>query len=146
MVNLLIQLLAAPAGVGGGFVILMVVTGLTGLVGLVGEFAKFIFYEQLARRIPNDALADRARFLKWAYTTTLGIALVGGFIGGLVALTTQTPGPGMGAGVGVFACGAMIIGLAFIVFGIMTVFLLVRLRRAIAEQAVLARESWMAVA
>ena len=112
------------------------------LVGLVGEFAKFIYYERLARRIPDDMLAKRTRFLKWALTITLGVL---GIIGGIVALATAL-GLGSAALPAVGALGCLLIPalIALIVFGIMTLVLLVRLRRAIVEQARVARSTWAA--
>lgn len=109
-----------------------------GLVSLAGEFAKFVYYEKLAHRVPNRELADRARFLRWAYVITLGIVLV---IGGLVMIFASG---GMTRG-GVLAPLALLLipaAIALLVFGIMTIILLVRLRRAIRAQAEAARRTW----
>ena len=113
------------------------------LVGLVGEFAKFIYYERLARRIPDEMLAKRARFLKWALTITLGIF---GIIGGIMVLARGLA-PGSAAAlpaVGALGCLVFPALIALVVFSIMTVTLLVRLRRAISEQARVARSTWAA--
>ena len=122
---------------------------LAGLVGLIGEFAKFIYYERLARRIPDEKLAGRARFLKWAFTITLGVAVMAAGI--LLVVGLVAPGGGGPAGGGPaaafaagFACLLAPAAVALLVFGIMTLFLLLRLRKAIAEQARLARTTWAA--
>lgn len=51
---------------------------LLGLIGVVGEFAKFLFIEKLANRIPDPKLAAFARFLRWAYCIGLAIMVIGG--------------------------------------------------------------------
>lgn len=122
---------------------------LAALVNLVGEFATFIFYEKLAMRIPDVAIADRARFLKWAFTIALAIVVLGAGLFFVTSLSTAPGGPGaggssVGASAPVFGCLAALAGLAFVIFSIMTVFMLLRLRRAVAQQACLARESWAA--
>jgi len=126
-------------------VVLVVIAGLlVGLVGLVGEFAKFIYYERLARRIPEDSLAGRARFLKWAFTITLAVVVVVGGIAAIVGATAPAGAGGAGPGLALFGCLALPAGLAVLGFSVMTLFLLLRLRKAIAEQAKLARATWAA--
>jgi hypothetical protein len=115
---------------------------LVGIVGLVGEFAKFIYYERLAKRIPDDALAGRARFLKWAFPTALGVLVVGAGVMVVVGATARAGGPAAGLAVG--GCLMAPAGLALIVFGVMALFLLVRLRKAVTQQAKLARATWAA--
>jgi hypothetical protein len=123
---------------------------LVGLIGLIGEVAKFIYYERLARRIPDDTLAARARFLKWAFPITLGVVALGGAV--VMILQAIGPaggagassGPGAAAGLSILGCLMLPAGLAFIVFGVMAIFLLLRLRKRITEQAKLARASWAA--
>ena len=132
-----------------GFVLLTIAMLLVSLVGLVGEFAKFIYYERLAKRIPDDSLAGRARFLKWAFTITLAVTVVGGGIAGAIAATAPAaPAAGPPPALALLACLAIPVGLAVVlallVFGVMTLFLLLRLRKAIAQQAGLARATWAA--
>lgn len=125
--------------------VMWLVWGLIGactLVGLVGEFAKFIFYEQLARRIPDRALATRARFLKWAWTVTFGASMIIAFTVALISAVAGAPGAGTGAALGAIMCLAVPVGLGFVVFAVMTLFLLIRLRRAIIDQANVARTTW----
>ncbi len=137
----------------------VVLVGIAGvlviLVGLVGEFAKFIYYERLAKRIPDDSLAGRARFLKWGFTIALGLVAVGGGIAAIVAATAPAtatapaaPAAGPPPALALLGCLAIPVGLAVVlallVFSVMTLFLLLRLRKAIAQQANLARTTWAA--
>jgi len=111
------------------------------LIGLVGEFAKFIYYERLARRIPDDKLASRARFLRWGWTVGLLFMTA---VSGAVALLTAPGNPNLaGAAVGM-VCVLLLGGLALVVFGLMTIRLMLRLRKALVEQANLARATWAA--
>jgi hypothetical protein len=123
-------------------IVIAIIMILAAIVGLIGEFAKFVYYEKLAARIPNDALVRRARFLKWAFTVTFGVMAVTGGVAALVKLWARAGGPPVG--IGVLVCLMAPVGIAFIVFGIMTLFLLLRLRRAISEQARIARATWAA--
>ncbi len=110
------------------------------LVGLVGEFAKFVYYEHLARRIPDDKLASRARFLRWAWTSALLFSAGLGAVMLLLALG----GPNLaGAAIGI-GCLSPLVVVALVVFGVMTLLLLLRLRKALVEQAKLARATWAA--
>jgi hypothetical protein len=127
-----------------GVILVGLIMLLVGLVGLVGEFAKFIYYERLARRIPEDSLAGRARFLKWAFTITLAVMVVVGGIAAIVGATAPAGAGGAGPGLVLLGCLALPAGLAMLVFSVMTLFLLLRLRKAIAQQANLARATWAA--
>lgn len=117
--------------------------GVCTLIGLAGEFAKFIFYERLARRIPDRALADRGRFLKWAWTVSVAASMIIAFTAAFVSAVVGTPGAGVGTVLGVVMCLGIPVGLAFLVFAVMTLFLLIRLRRAIVDQAAVARATWV---
>lgn len=112
------------------------------LVGIAGEFAKFCYYEGLARRIPDESLADRALFLRWGYSLSMIGASVAGAIG--LFATRGATIPPKGAALGTMACLGGVSGLALLIFSIMAVLLLIRLRRSVAEQARLARASWAA--
>ncbi|MEW6251851.1 MAG: hypothetical protein AB1716_14490 [Planctomycetota bacterium] len=119
-------------------VVLGIAASLAGLVGLVGEFAKFIYYEKLASRVPNWQLASRARFLRWAFTITLGVVVVCGAAAALGIALSEA------AILAPFACLAVPGVIALIVFSIMTLILLIRLRREVAAQARVARRTWAA--
>lgn len=141
--QILTQVMESLAATGAVLWLLWGLIGVCSLVGLVGEFAKFIFYEQLARRIPDRALAARARFLKWAWTVSFAASMIIAFTAALVAAVVGTPGPGGGTVLGVVMCLGLPVGLAFLVFAVMTLFLLIRLRRAIVDQAAVARATWV---
>jgi len=147
--SLIVGLASEPTQLGleqGYFVgPMQVALGLFGLVvvlvGLVGEFAKFIYYERLARRIPHDKLAARARFLRWAWTVALLLMTA---VGGVLALLLAPGNPNLAGAAAGLGCVSSLVGLALLVFGVMTIFLLLRLRRALVEQAKLARATWAA--
>ncbi|MBP7745498.1 MAG: hypothetical protein KA383_05155 [Phycisphaerae bacterium] len=111
------------------------------VVGLVTMFTTFMYYERLARRIPDLALAARARLLRWGNVIALGVIAVGG---AAAAFLTTAGGTSSGAGFGAAVCLLAPASLAVLVFAVMAIFLLIRLRRAIAEQARLARVTWAA--
>lgn len=70
-------------------VMLLVIGGTAaGLVSVAGEFAKFLYLEKLAERIPDHKLAGNARFLRWAFSIGLGCMVI---FGGLMLLATRTP-------------------------------------------------------
>ena len=135
-----------------------------GLVGLVGQFAMLRYLERLALRIPEPTYAKRARFLFWAYGGTMAAMLVFGGAALLVGVIAAQAGRGAGGGAagagggpagGAFGGGAMtwlaglgcLAGLAFIaflVFGIMWMVLLYRLKLAFGEQARVAGQVWTA--
>ena len=69
---------------------------------------------------------------------------------GIMAARATATGTGAGApagiagGIGAFACVIGVAGIAMLVFGIIYLRLLIRLRRAFREQAALARATWAA--
>ena len=135
--------------------LLWLLIAVAGLVGLVGEFAKFNYYAALARRVPDDALAKRVRFLKWAFTISLAIITLGG-VAVVSAAPAMLPAPAaappaaapapaaLGVLVPVLMCAMVPVGLALLVFGLMNVAMLLRLRKTIREQARRARATWAA--
>lgn len=114
--------------------------GVFSLIALVGEWYKFVFYEQLARRIPDEIVARRARLVRWGYVICMGAGLVGGVI--VAATGGLAPGPGGPAGVIAFLPCIAILGIGFIIFGIITILLVLRLRRLLIEQARAAAVNW----
>jgi hypothetical protein len=94
--------------------------------GMVGEFAKYIYFERLALRVPNHALASRAVLLRWLVAS----------IGALVVIAA------MGARLAGFAIFLILAALILGVFCIMTAIFLLRLRRHIIEEAGVARRAW----
>jgi hypothetical protein len=110
-----------------------------GVFGVIGEFAKFVYLEKLALRVPHDGLARRARLLRWGFAITLGATvLIGGIMGLMYAFGTQ-PRAGSNAFMGI-ARG--IAGLAFLVLWVMTIFFYIRMRRALREQVAMAQQVW----
>jgi hypothetical protein len=128
------------------------------LASVAGEYFKYLYIEHLALRIPDDFLVRRARVLRWGFVITLGIAALFGAIGfilvgggGATRFTITTPPTGAGttaaAGIGAVALG--IAGVAFVLFGILSLvalFFLLRFSKRVREQAQSARLSWAAQA
>lgn len=136
--------LATPGVLRPEFMVLIaIVIALVSLIGLYGQFATFQYYEWLARRVPDHKLGDRARFLRWAYVITLAVAaLLGAALGagfGGVARGGMAPTAG---GLAVLGCVAVPIGLAVLVFGVMTFFMIWRLRWHVKQQSIEARANW----
>ncbi len=125
--------------------VVLVVGFVMGLVGLAGEFAKFTFCKQLAERIPDTDLALRAGFLRWAYVMSEAITYVFGTIATVLFFMSMFAASAGGQGVIAFSCIMGIGAIGMLVFGIMTIFMLLRLRKALAEQAKFARQSWATV-
>ncbi len=105
-------------------------------VRLAGEFALFIYYEQLAYRIPHGALAERVCFLRWAFFSALLVVILVGFA------RLFKPTPGRSSGQDVFGCIGMIAGLCIIIFGIMVLIMIMRLSRELTTEAKRSREYW----
>ena len=121
---------------------LAVVGGAAAIVGLVGKFATLNYLAKLARRLPDDALAARARLLMYGYTIPVsGIVLVG------LAVQVVTRFGGRSPAVVIGMVATMIpFGIALLVFGIMYLIMLVRFANAFDQQAKLARATWTAAA
>lgn len=111
------------------------------IFSVVGLFATLNYLRKLALRIPDTALSNRAQFLTYAFGTTYGLLAVGGAI--LAAVVLQGGG-GAPTGALPLACAMGIVGLAVLVFAVMYLFMLDRLRRRFAEQAEFARQTWAA--
>ena len=153
------------------FMIAAIAGGLASIVAVVGEFAKLTYFRKIALRIPDDALADRAKSLRWVMAISLSIVLVSGTVAGIltafagrtagpVPTTTMAVGPGgssqvvsvpMGpgsgtpgatAGIMAFGCVTAVAGLVYLIVEILILILVSRLRRAFREQAALARDTW----
>jgi len=134
----------------------------SGLIGLVEEYFKFKFYEYLALRVPDERLARRARFLRIAMVVALALVLIAGIAtlvlatrggantgpagapsapGGTATFAGRTlPVPAGLRGV-LLACAA-VGGFLGLIFSLLTLFLLLRLRRRLSEQAEQARSIW----
>jgi hypothetical protein len=135
---------------------------LLSLAYVAGEFAKFLYIEKLADRIPEPKLASFARFLRWAYSIGLAVlVLVGGAFlfwalasgGTVAALTTTATGSApatqavasrpAAAGLGVLMLGAAcLFGVVMLAFGIMILVLYIQLGGHLRRQAEAARSTW----
>ncbi|MBU0640864.1 MAG: hypothetical protein KKB50_18515 [Planctomycetes bacterium] len=127
-------------------IILFALAGLAGLVGLAGEFAKLLYLQRLALRVPDQRAADRARFLRWAWTICYGaIIVVGGLFGFMTAVApTGGPSGGLAAGIAVLGCFMAVLGIAALVFLLLYVRLMYNLRQVFRQQAQEARSTWAA--
>jgi hypothetical protein len=113
------------------------------IISLIGELARLYYIEQIALRIPDAALAKRARLVRWGYGISLGIA---GVFGGVLTVLTMTLKKTPQAGwMPLMIGGACITGLAgLVMLGFMIVYLIMlfQLRRALKAQSQFARETW----
>jgi hypothetical protein len=164
LVQFLTEVLTLPAELE----LALVGVAMLGALGAVGgEFAKLHYFQKLALRIPDPALAGRARALRWGMAFTLGPLVLFGGLAALVALVgnagvTTAGGPGVAPvgipsapGLGrlgasalgpvmVLGCLAGVAGLAYCVVAILVLVLIYRLGKAFREQARLARATWAA--
>lgn len=107
-----------------------------GLSAIVGYFAVFLYARQLAKRIPNERLAGQLIIVMWGFVVLGVLAIVGVFIG---AAMSGAKGGGAGAAVALVMCPA---GVAFLVFAIWALVLLIWFRRELAKAAQTARQTW----
>ncbi|RMF84955.1 MAG: hypothetical protein D6744_02175 [Planctomycetota bacterium] len=128
------------------------------LIGVVGFWYQLFYIEKLAERVPQEDVVRRARFLRWAYPISTGGVILGGVLATLYVLVTGpaapwTPGggppPGGAAPAGglvAASCVVTIFGLATLVFGVMYLVMLFKLRRALKDQLATSRMIWSAAA
>ncbi len=154
----------------GGMVqlVLIVLTALTGVSQAIGEAAKLLYLRKLALRIPDDALARRARFLVYAQGISLllavgvGVAAIalavpvaaggwakGGPAGPVMTFSSSTGGttitsttPVSGVSLMFLGCGAGLFGLAVLIFSIMGLHLIWRMGKAFREHGAYASAIW----
>jgi hypothetical protein len=124
-------------------VLFAIVQFLAGIAGVVGVFAQLQYIGKLAMRIPDEQIVGRANFLKIAIAVSYGLIVL---IGTVTALGARGAGAGAPPGglIAALGCFAAIVGLAFLVFAIMYLLMLDRLRRALKEQAQYATQTWAA--
>jgi hypothetical protein len=113
-----------------------ILAAIFGLIALVGTFATLKYLSSLAMRIPSESLAQRATTVMWGFSVSLGVVLILGVIAALAAKAGAT-----GGAMGIM-CFAAICGLAFLVFGIMYLFMLGRFAKELRIQADYARSTW----
>jgi hypothetical protein len=114
------------------------------LVSLVGLFATLTYLSKLARRIPDDALADRARTVMWGIGVPYGVIAVGTIVTVLMMLGSGQPRArgGRSPALLAFGCVGGLSALVLLVFGVIYLVLLGRLARRFGEQAAIARATW----
>lgn len=139
--SLLVQLLSLLPDQRGVQTLFLVISVVSALIALVGEWYKYIFYERLANRIPDSKIASRARFLRVGYAILYGTAGVGGAV---VALVMGGPPTTAGAAFAPLMMLVGIAGLVLIILSILTIGLILKLRKLLLEQAELARLTWAA--
>lgn len=121
-------------------VVFGIVQVIAGIASVVGVFAQLQYIGKLAERIPDAQIVGRAQFLKIALAITYGLLVVGGAIMGIALV-----GRGGGQPGGLFAvvgCFMAIVGLAALVFGIMYLLMLDKLRKTLKQQADYALQTW----
>lgn len=130
---------------------LLLIIMLTGVCCAVGDFAKFTYFHKIARRIPHDKLAKRARTLRWYLAFSLGILVLGGttqtFLmpGGAIPAPATTGGNPRGlalAAICAAACLTIAAILVFLVASTIAIFLVNTLRKELRTQAHRARQTW----
>ena len=125
-----------------GFASLLFIAAMVAIVGLC------VYAAGLARRIPNQGLAQQVYTVMWGLLATQGLAL----IVVLLVLAISTVGAGVmwsGSGAAAsFAIGGLgcFAGLGTLIFGIWAIVLLLRYRNAMSLAAAEARATWAASA
>lgn len=145
--------IAGPAlrSLPAAFLMGLVIGGLASIAGVVGYIAQLLYLGGLASRIPDPALVERARMLRWGVGLSLGGMVLFGTVLGVVAGLASGgafggPGgttTGMAAGLGglvvVGGCLVAVCGVAALVFGILYLSFIRRMGTAFRFQAELAR-------
>lgn len=145
-VGLLIQVLVIPRSL---VILLGLAAGVAGLIGLVGWFYQLVYLEKLAMRIPDLALARRARGLRWTLViiVLLGLALFGGalLLWGSLTVGVGAPvapgGPGGGPAASL-ACSVGMLMLVSLIAMLFYVRMIWRFRNALRQKAADARGIW----
>lgn len=108
-----------------------------GIMGIVSFFAGLNYLRKLALRVPDRELADRGKFLIWAFGSTFVIGIVLIFV-----MAFFVAASGVRGSWGVAAIPVILMVIALLVFSIMYLMLIVRLGgrfRALADRA---RNTW----
>jgi hypothetical protein len=103
------------------------------IIFVVALFAQLQYLQKLALRIPDLALSQRARFLKRAIVTAYAVIIVSMIVA--VAF-------GGGAGSVVFVSIGALAVLSLLVFALMYLRLLSRLKKSFHEQVFIAQATW----
>ena len=132
----------------GADVVTSVISFVQSGLGLIGTFAVFVYARRLALRIPDERLARSTCVVMWALGGLMLVGFVAGHIGPMLMFNAapgqqgpagpNRPGSAM-IGAAVIGCAT---GLGFLVFGIWSLVLIVRYRRAFADARDQAMQSW----
>jgi len=125
--------------------LLVVIGFVASISGVVGIVAMLNYLSKLAERIPDEYLAERAKFLMWAVGTCYGVFIAIGAIIAFAAASAARSGTGavVGAMAG-FGCIALIDGIALLIFMIRYLMFLGNLNTQLTEQSALAKHAWSA--
>jgi hypothetical protein len=121
--------------------LIMVISGLFSIANIVGLIAQLQYCAKLAARIPDQALTNRANFLKIALSSVYGFLVVFGIVVELTVYLRGLTGPNAGFMIAA-GCFAGLVGLAALVFFVMYLFMMDKFRRRFGEQAAYAEQVW----
>ena len=118
----------------------VVINAVTGLIGIAGFSGQLVYLGRLARRLPDDRMASRARSLAWWIGVTYSLILL---IGLAVTLVGPRTAPGAPAPTMVtFDCIGGIVGLGLIVAFVRYLLLIERFGKRLREEEQHARVAW----
>lgn len=106
------------------------------IVGFVGFFALFVFARRLALRVPDYNLAKQTKIVMWGIVVSQSGMILFGILMALLG------GAGAGSGVAVVAIPICMLAVAYLVFAIWSLVLLVRYRRVSNAAAQDAEQTW----
>jgi hypothetical protein len=124
------------------FFVATVVVPAVGISQIVAIFAHLRYLARLAKRIPDAKLAARANFLFYALGISYGTLLIFSTAIIQIMLVVSRTRPANFFTIYTWVTG--VFGLTVLVFGIMYLLLLEKLRRQFKAQAAIARQTWAA--
>ncbi len=152
VVRVLVPISLASAIVGGlgatlGFGLLQpLIAAAALLAGAAVQVAVLVYVERLCRRVPDPAMAERARVIRWGVLVSYGVIFLGMVFAAFMVAGMGGSGAAGAMGLGMFGCFTASAVLALVVFNILYLVLLVRLGRLLNDEAGAARRLWPAAA
>jgi hypothetical protein len=119
---------------------LNIVATILGLASIVGFFAFFTYLGKLAMRVPDPALASRAKLIMWGVSIGYAAIIIGALIVGFAAGAGGGGQPG--GAVVALGCVAGLGALAVLIFGIMAILFLDKYRRMLKWAVGEAERNW----
>jgi len=119
----------------------LIVGGITtvgGLIGLAGFFALSVYARRLALRVPDDSLAHQTRVVMWGMGISFGALMISAAIMAVTTSSAASPGPSF-----VSLVPMCMTGIAYFVFAIWSLVLVVRYKRAASAAAENAEQTWV---